>query len=477
MGLVRRFGLSKSKFTYGLQCGRRLWLHVHRPSLEHYPPETQRRFTAGHDLDEVARGLYGDGVLIAWQEDLSHALRATQAALAEAGDIVLFEPAFRRDGVFVRLDMLQRRNGRYRMVEVKSATRLREHHLTDVAIQAWVVEGCGLPVDVINVAVIDPAFVYPGGDDYRGLLQEIPVADQVRPIQAHIPGWVRGFKELLDGPEPAIKPGPQCRRPFDCPFLWICEPRRAEATAGGGEEPEAPDPALARRDPAAADFLRTLAYPRFYLDFETVQFGVPVWAGTRPYEQLLFQWSCHVEPSIGELRHREFLDVSGDNPIRAATEGLLAVLGDAGPIFVYTEFEKWRLMELVAHFPDLAPALEGAMGRLVDLFRLTRDHYDHPALKGSYSLKRVLPTIPGDLDHADLEEVRDGLSAQAAYHEAADQQTSLERREELRVGLLEYCRLDTTALVRLARYLEDRLESAQSPFTSAPAAPLGGETP
>ena len=248
MVTVRRYGLSKSKFTYGLQCGRRLWLHVHRPSLERYPAETQRRFTAGHQLDEVAHRLYGDGVVIAWQEDLSRALRATQEALAHPGDLVLFEPAFRRDGVFVRLDLLQRRDGRYRMVEVKSATRLREHHLTDLAIQAWVVEGCGLSVDVMNVAVIDPTFVYRGDGDYRGLLQEIPVADQVRPIQAHIPGWVRGFKELLAGPEPAIKPGAHCRRPFDCPFLWLCEPRRADGRGGrgGGAGGARPRPRAAR---------------------------------------------------------------------------------------------------------------------------------------------------------------------------------------------------------------------------------------
>ncbi len=101
-------------------------------------------------------------------------------------------------------------------------------------------------------------------------------------------------------------------------------------------------------------------------------------------------------------------------------EALLGTLGATGPVFVYTDFEKWRLLELAAHFPDLAPAIENVMGRLIDLFRLTRDHYAHPALNGSYSLKRVLPTIPGDLDHAALAEVRDGLSAQAAYHEAID---------------------------------------------------------
>ena len=202
------------------------------------------------------------------------------------------------------------------------------------------------------------------------------------------------------------------------------------------------------------------------MDFETVQFGVPIWQDTRPYEQLLFQWSCHVEPADGALRQDEFIDLSGEIPIRGAVEALLGTLGATGPVFVYTDFEKWRLLELAAHFPDLAPAIENVMGRLIDLFRLTRDHYAHPALNGSYSLKRVLPTIPGDLDHAALAEVRDGLSAQAAYHEAIEPATSGARRTELRSGLLDYCRLDTLALVRLARYLEHRSEpAAQLPLT------------
>jgi hypothetical protein len=458
---VRRFGLSKSRITYGLQCGKRLWLQVHRPALAWYPPETRRRFATGHDVNDVARALRPDGVLIEWQDDLDRAVRETREVLSRPGDVAVFEAAFRHKGVFVRADILERRGGRYRMTEVKSATRLKEYHLTDVAVQTWVVEGSGLPLDVMNVAVIDPEFVYPGEGDYRRLFKAIPVADQVRPILARVPGWVSDFVGVLNGPEPAIGTGQQCHKPFDCPFLPHCEGREgrrpAEAADGEGEgAPEAPDPALGRTDPAATAYLASLAFPRFYLDFETVQFAVPVWEGTRPYEQLLFQWSCHEERSFGVVGHAEYLDTSGDAPMRDAVEALLETLGDRGPVFVYTDFEKWRLVELAARYPDLSPALESVTGRLVDLFRLTRDHYAHPALNNSYSLKTVLPTIAGDLDHALLDEIQDGLSAQAAFHEAIEPDTSAERREELRRGLLDYCALDTLALVRLAHHLERR---------------------
>ncbi len=459
MAAVRAVGLSKSRITYGLQCVRRLWLHAHRPELAVYPAETRRRFARGHDLNEVARGLYPGGVLIGWQDQPGRAVRATREALARPGDLVLFEPAFSHEGVLVRADVLERRAGRHRMVEVKSATRLREHHFADVAVQAWVVENAGVPLDVVAVALVDPGFVYPGGGDYRGLLAEVPVADQVRPIMARVPGWVADFGQVLRGPEPRIATGAQCRRPYECPFLSFCEGQEGRTTpARDAAAVAAPDPSDGRVDPAATAYLAALPYPRFYLDFETVQFTVPIWEGTRPYEQLLFQWSCHVERAPGDVVHAAYLDTEGAAPMRGAAEALLETLGERGPVFVYTDFEKWRLVELAARYPDLGARLEGVAGRLVDLFRLTRDHYRHPALDGSYSLKSVLPTVAGDLAHDLLDEVRDGLSAQAAFHEAIDPETPAARRAELRDALLRYCALDTLALVRLAHHLERRSE-------------------
>jgi hypothetical protein len=206
-------------------------------------------------------------------------------------------------------------------------------------------------------------------------------------------------------------------------------------------------------DPMAGECVRALAFPRFYLDFETIQFAVPMWVGTRPYEQLPFQWSCRVEHAVGRLEHKEFLDVSGEAPMRRFAEALLAQLGDDGAVVVYGQFEAMILRQLASRFPDLEFALLQVIDRIEDLLPIMREHYYHPAMRGSWSLKSVLPTIAPELSYQDLGEVQDGGGAQAAYLGAIDDCTTADRKDRLARYLSDYCCMDTLALWRIVRFL------------------------
>jgi hypothetical protein len=206
--------------------------------------------------------------------------------------------------------------------------------------------------------------------------------------------------------------------------------------------------------PEAGEYLRDLPYPRYFLDFETIQFAVPIWAGTRPYQQVPFQWSCHIENSPGEISHDWFLDTTGRAPIRPLAEKLIAILGGSSPIFSYGAYEKTVINSLIAMFPDLAKNLGGLLDRIVDLLPLTRRHYYHPQMKGSWGLKTVLPTVAPDLDYESLDEVQDGGTAQLAYAEVIDPATTKSRRQELTERLLEYCKMDTLALVKLVSFFK-----------------------
>jgi len=283
---------------------------------------------------------------------------------------------------------------------------------------------------------------------------------------------------------PEIPVGKQCNVPYACPFLTYCD-RDApeyplsilgrdwrlkqrlmiqgyrdlrevpENAIGDGRPRRVWDATLTGRpsfDPRAAIFLTDLGYPRYYLDFETIQFAVPIWTGTHPYEQLPFQWSCSVEQQDGIVMHREFLDISGGAPMRPCAEALITALGTEGPVFAYTGFERRMLRETAARYADLAPFLNAIASRIIDLHSIARAHYYHPAQKGSWSLKAVLPTIAPEMDYGNLTYVADGGGAQLAYLEIIAPETSVTRKDELTRALHVYCRRDTDGMVRIAQF-------------------------
>ena len=483
------FGLSKSRIIAWRQCPKRLWLQVHRPDLLEISSADEQRFQIGFEIGEVARRLYPGGILIE-EEDLSAAIEATNIALAEHPDQPVFEATFQRNGVLVRADVLLPEGSSYRMIEVKSSTSVKDYHLEDCAVQTWVME-VACPLAGVEVAHVDNQFVYPGEGDYRGLFNRVSVDEAVTSLMEQVPDWVLGARGTLAGSEPAIEPGCQCEVPFPCPFQDYCGAnqttteyplsvlprlslwRRDELEDLGIQDvrdipPDFPLTASQARvlavtragqaelSPDAAKALATLSYPRYYLDFETVSFAVPIWVGTRPYQAIPVQWSCHIESAPGGIKHLAFLAEGNADPRRYFVQALIMALGEDGPVFVYNQtFELRILRELAQAFPELAPALQAIADRIIDLLPLTRGHYYHPDMRGSWSIKAVLPTIAPDLSYNDLE-IGEGGEAEGAWREILHPDTPGERKVALRQSLAEYCALDTWAMVRLAWFLERR---------------------
>lgn len=479
--------LSKSRILSGLQCPKRLYLQVHQPDLAETDASTEHRYRVGHEVGEVARSLQPGGKLMV-AHDLNVALEATKQELESPGDKILFEPAFAHGGVLVRADILSRRRGELELREVKSSTSVKEYHHPDVAIQVWTLRGAGAGPLRAFITHIDNSFVYQGDGQYAGLLRDTEVSACIGPNVDKVPDWVKQLSQVLDGDMPAVETGAHCHDPFRCPFHGHCSvggpafpveivPRGGKAVvklreAGYRDLRDVPEGAL--RAPGhvrvwrvtksgqadivlgAGAELAALPYPRYHVDFETVQMAVPSWAGTRPYEQLPFQWSCHVEKADGSLEQRGFLDVSGQPPMRAFAESLVASVGTNGPVFTYSSFERTVLGQCAARFPDLADRLGEITSRIVDLRPLTERSYYHPQMMGSWSIKSVIPTIAPELDYGALGEVQEGGEAQVAYLEAIHPDTAPERRRAIERDLTTYCAHDTLAMVRLARFLMER---------------------
>lgn len=484
---IKRHGLSKSRILLHRQCPKRLWLKVHRPELEEIEDGNQARFDTGTYVGEVAQQLYPDGVLIDG-DDLRQSIIDTQAVLADKQHPI-FEATFQSDGLLIRADLLLPDRGGFRMVEVKSTTSVKEYHLADAAIQSWVAEQAKLSLTSVEIAHLDNSFVYPGEGDYRGLFHHADISAQISDLKKNVPDWIEAARETLFGEEPCITPGIQCNTPFDCPFIGYCSPTaeaedvyppeilpygrelaatlRAEGYTDLRDVPEArldsprhqrvwrvSKSGQAELNPEARKIIAALPYPRYYIDFETINPAVPIWAGTRPYMQVPFQWSCHIETSKGVMTHCAFLADGQSDPRRAFAESLIDAVGTNGPIFVYNApFERSRMQEIGESHPDLALALQAAINRIVDLLPIAREHYYHPEMRGSWSIKAVLPTIAPDLAYDNLE-VANGGMAQEAFAEIMLHETLPERRQQLHDALLLYCERDTLAMVRIVHYFE-----------------------
>lgn len=480
--------LSKSRLLAFRQCPKRLWLQTFRPELAEEDTGTATRLAMGARVGEVARSLHENGQLIEGTST-EEILSRTQQAMKATPKRPVYEATFSHQQVVVRADLLLPERGGYRLVEVKSSSEVKPYHLDDVAIQTWVTRHAGVNLKRIDVAHIDTGFVYPGRGNYDGLFAYMNLTREADTLAGDVPGWVKASRKTLAGDEPDIEPGDQCTDPFGCPYLSYCAPElddldsyppeilpRAKALAqalrdeGYEDLRDVPEERLTnpvhRRiwkattdgkaflDPKAKEVLEAFSYPRYYIDFETIQFAVPIWPGTRPYQQIPFQWSCHKESKNGKLTSRAFLAEDANDPRTEFAESLLRAVGENGPIFVYNiAFERTRLKELSEALPDYRQPIDGIIERLIDLLPITRDFYYHPEMRGSWSIKKVLPTIAPDLSYDDLA-VGDGGMAQEAYVEMIDAVTDEVRCQELRTALLEYCGQDTSALVRLSRFFD-----------------------
>jgi hypothetical protein len=484
--MSKRPGLSKSRITAFEQCPKRLWLSVHRPELGAIDSSSKARLAAGNDVGTVACELHPEGVMVEAEPNLTAALETTAALLAQSHPGPIFEATFQHEGVLIRADIISRDGeGQWQLAEVKSSTGPKEYHIGDLATQVWVMEAAGISLSGAAVRHLNRAFVLQREGDYTGLFQDAELLELVRPIAAQRSLVAAEARATLAGDEPVREPGDHCTVPFACEFSDYCNSHlpagpkwpvtvlpngagKSWLSEGITDLLELDEAALPEKharivratrsgDPdhdveGARRAIEGWSYPRAWLDFETIAFAVPRWIGTRPYQQVPFQFSVHVEEADGVIVHHEFLSLDGTDPRRACAEALIAAIPADTTIIAYNApFEKGVLRDLAALFPDLKAAMLSMAEQTVDLLPVTRNHWYHRDQRGSWSIKAVLPTMTS-LDYNSLD-VKDGTDAQEAYLEAIRPDTTAERRALLGQSLKEYCAQDTWAMVAMTRFL------------------------
>lgn len=497
--------LSKSIYVNVWKCPKGAWINKYHPEWVVISENQQALFDTGHEVGDIAQGMFGPFVdVTAYKEDgslnKSEMIRRTAEEM-EKGTPVICEAAFSYEGLYCAVDLLRRdeENGGWALYEVKSSTQVKDYYIADVSYQKYVLEHCGVRVTGVYLVNIDNTYVLgPDGIvDPAGFFMVNDLWDAASQAQQDtVPGVLQTAERVLGcAEEPSAELAEDC---VGCDFFSCCFrdlPERSvfdlyrlakkkmvefyrQGLVSYGQLEEAGviknktqlrqmdywlrDKGIYAEKEKLREFLSGLSYPLYFLDFETMGLAVPVYAGTKPFEQIPFQYSLHyIEQEDGELKHREFLAESGKDPRRAIAEALCRdIPADVCVTAFHKSTECGILRKLAEQFPDLADHLNAVAENVVDLLvPFQSGWYYKKEIGGSFSIKSVLPAIcPDDpeLDYHELDGIHNGTEAMSMYPKMKDMEP--EMREKNRRSLLAYCRLDTLAMVKVWEELKRAAE-------------------
>ena len=486
--------LSKSKYCGLWQCPKIAWLNKYKPEEMVINDAIQSRMDAGNMVGDLAMGLFGEFVEVTAYNseklDLSQMIARTQEEM-EKGTPVICEASFSYNGLYCAVDILRKDGDGWAIYEVKSSTSAeKDVYTADVAYQKYVLQNCGVNLTRVYLVCLNNEYVFDGTLDLQQLFKitdiTVPVAFEQRNLAANLS---IGERLLNDPNEPEIDISERCMHPYECAYWKYCTrhiPRpsvfdlyrmpfkkkldyykqglfRYEDLILASDITN--EKQLRQMDHSLRDkgtyidkegiraFLDTLSYPLYFLDFETMQLPVPQYPGTKPYQQIPFQYSLHyIEKPGGELKHKEFLGVSGEDPRRAIAESLCRDIPMNVCVTAYNRgFECGRIKELACAFPDLAEHLLNIRSNIRDLLTpFQSGYYYNRDMGGSFSIKSVLPALyPNDpeLDYHNLEGVHNGSEAMTIFPMIKDMPP--EEQAAARKNLLAYCKLDTLAMVKV----------------------------
>ncbi|HXC04696.1 MAG TPA: DUF2779 domain-containing protein [Bacteroidia bacterium] len=487
--------LSKSAFIRGLQCSKSLFLYRHYPQLrDPVPPERQAVFQRGTNIGILAHDLFPGGVDASPKNIRAYGESVTRTReLIAGGTEVIYEAAFQFNRVLAALDMLVKKDGKWYAYEVKSSARVSHSHILDAALQHYVIEQSGILLEDFFLVHLNTEYFRQGAIDPHLLFKMVSVKKKAQAKWDMIGEQIALQKEVLNLPQaPELPIGEHCFSPYPCDFMghcWKSVPDDSVFNLGGmrkadlfslynsgvhkldqikdesvfPEEVKIQLQALRTHAPVIDrkrlhEFMAGIRYPLFFLDFETTMPAIPLYEHTHPYQHLPFQYSLHYKKDKdSELTHVEFLAETHVDPRKSFLLSLLEHTAGWGDILVYyATFERSIFNSLKKNFPEYGVEIDKRLARIKDLIIPFADRlYYHPAMKGSSSIKNVLPALVPGFSYEGLK-ITNGNVAMTVYEQLMTE-TDLFAQAEKRDALLAYCRMDTLAMVKIFEVLEKEI--------------------
>lgn len=487
--------LSKSKITRGVQCHKSLWLYKHKNDLRHVDTSQQAVFDSGTNVGLLAQQKFPNGVDATEGFDWPNFQTAKKTReLIAKGQQIIYEATFVYDDILVAVDILAKNNdGTWDVYEVKSSTGVKDPHFLDTAVQYYVMIGCGLDIALASILHLNKHYIRQGEVDLHQLFAATDITEEIIELQPKLPEIVEELKAVERLEEcPTVDIGPHCSNPYGCDFMahcWNHVPENSvfNLSRAYGRDWELYEKGIVKIEDipleypmgdshriqhqaeltgkpyiiqeAVRDFVSEIKYPVYHFDFETIMDAVPLFDNTRPYQQIPFQYSVHIEEEDGIVSHKEFLPFTlygtvSPDPREELINQLLKDLGNEGTILVYNwSFEKGRIKELARDFPQYAKNLLALNERMMDLIiPFRKKFYYTKEMQGSASIKKVLPALVPELSYDDLA-IAEGGTASNTFLQM--QKGNYEGDyEETHNHLLKYCELDTWAMVKILEVLK-----------------------
>lgn len=490
--------LSKSLYTRGIQCPKSLWFKKYKPSVLTSPDgSAEAVFETGNVVGELACQLFPDGKEVPFARDYDEMIATTKEWIDE-GVQNIYEATFNYNGIFVMVDILHVDEEGVSIYEVKSSTSVKDIYVHDVSIQYYVLKNLGFHVKSANVVHINNSYIRSDELDIDALFSVVNVTAEVIELQDNIPNILKEFEMYWEDTinEPDIDIGSHCKNPYECDakeYCWRVQRNIPEYSIfnifnlGSKKQVELYEQGIvdikdipdtfemtAKQSQAVRDyksglihinkeaiegFVGTLSYPLYHLDFETFQQAIPEFKGISPFMQIPFQYSLHIEHEDGTLEHREFLAVDGIDPRELLAHKLCEDIPRDVTVLAYNMgFEKGVIKKLALEYESLSSHLLEIHDNIKDLMTpFQQKHYVTPSMNGSYSIKYVLPALVPEMKEAykELEGVQNGSQAMSAFANLS--KLNEMEKEKMRNALLEYCKLDTLAMVRVLNKLRETI--------------------
>lgn len=487
--------LSKSLYTRGLQCVKSLWLKKYNKDILTPPDRSAEAiFETGNEVGKLACELFPNGVEIPYEDTTFEDKIIMTGDYINEGINTIYEATFEYDGILVMIDILNIDNNVVTINEVKSSTSVSDVYLHDASIQYYVLNGLGYNIKRVNIIHLNNNYVRGDELNINQLFLINDVTNEVLELQSNIQNNLKHFQKYLDDREnePNIDIGVHCSTPYVCDavdYCWKHIPTYSIFNISGLRtkkkfelynqgiinfediknidtfsfsqqiqiESELSNKEIINVE-AIKEFVDTLSYPIYHLDFETFQQAIPEFKGLSPYQQIPFQYSLHIEYEDDTLIHKEFLAQEGIDPREELAKRLTEDIPNDVTVLAYNmSFEKGVIRKLANLYGDYTYDLMCIHDNCHDLMiPFSKKDYYTPNMKGSYSIKYVLPALVPQMKNAykELDLIHNGGEAMQAYVNLSKIENE-DEKQRYRDSLLEYCKLDTLAMVKILEKLRE----------------------